>query len=126
VIAGNGGEHPHPDIHPDAGVWLGSLGLDGTLHEHPERRYQPGPLPGHRDRENPRPAFRHEAFQPAGVLMHAHGADSREGDVAPIGLDPDGPGGEGDPVPVTALLRKLGNPALWPARFPAQEACQFQ
>ena len=118
VIAGHGGEHPHSDVDPDAGVWLGNRGLDGALHEYPERRYQPSPLPGHRDSENPRPAFRQQAFQPAGVLVHSHGTDPWKGDVAPVRLDPDRPGSEGDAIPVTTFLRGAREPGP-PARpFP--------
>src|SRR3954454_8794184 len=87
-----------------------------------------GPLPGNRHREDPRPAFCRQALQPAVVLVRAEGAGPGESDVASAGFDPDGSGGERDPVPVAvaALLGEPGEPGPFPARFPAREACQFQ
>ncbi len=53
--------------------------------------------------EDPPPAQTNQPLQPARALAGAHGADLGQGDVAAIGLDPEGPGAEGAAVRVSAL-----------------------
>ena len=62
-------------------------------------------------------ALADQPLQPPGVLVHPHRPDPWEGDVLAVGFDPDRAGGEGDPVPVAALLREPREP------YPLAPAC---
>src|SRR3954469_15267162 len=104
VSLSDGGQttHTHIDTHP--GIRTGHARLLGALNEYSHARVQPGTVAPYADCQHPRPVCTDQAFNPARVLVRADGADDRQREVPPVGLDTHRSGRERHTIGVASLL----------------------